>query len=170
MELKLAQESWEEASAFIRGPWPRSPITLSSTCNLMQHGEEGAPLSSPYPLPSGRWFMIEDMLIKISKQSGLCWGRYRGMRTSCSTGKGLLRDILIVWMPHRPAFLNRICSCCFCSRFFRVWGESTAAHKVTFVWTCAAFSPIGEPSWNPDPKGARSVFLSLKHHDEAHTS
>lgn len=27
---------------------------------------------------------------------------------------------------------------------------------------------IGEPSWNPDPKGARSVFLSLKLHDEAH--
>lgn len=50
LELKLAQESREEASALIRGPWPRSPITLSSTCNLMQHGEEGAPPLAP-PLP-----------------------------------------------------------------------------------------------------------------------
>lgn len=49
----------------------RCPITLSSTCNLMLRGEEG-----PASLPPG-WFMIEDMLIKISKQSELWWGRYR---------------------------------------------------------------------------------------------
>lgn len=159
-------------STSIWGTWPRCLITLSSTCNLMPHREKG-----PQP-PTPPWVIydwghanknIKTIWALLGEIQGHCVDHAR-QEKACSA---------ILWWygcpVARPALLNRICSCWF---FWVRWEPPLpplpltyyCSHKVTFVWTCAAFSLIGEPSWNPDPKGARIVFLSLKLHDKAHMS
>jgi len=64
------------------------------------------PLRGRIGVTSAGWFMIEDTLIKISKQSELWRGRYRSamyiMLDRPVQGR-LLADIMLVWMPRCPA-------------------------------------------------------------------
>lgn len=75
------------------------PISLTCSCSLMLRREEDQPHSDP------RWFMIEDMLIKISNNQSSAGEDTATLCTSCSTGragKRLLADIKLVQMPCCP--------------------------------------------------------------------
>lgn len=74
--------------------------------------------------------MIEDMLIKISKQSELWWDRYRRMAyIMLDRERPALRYPTHADAPPAALLFNRICSCCLF--FLGGWGRVVGVAPLT---------------------------------------